>query len=338
MSVYSNKELAHREASDSTLPLVSVVVLNFNGLSRLRTCFDAVIHQDYDNYEIIFVDNGSTDGSLQWANEKLSKTALTYRVEALRNNLGINRGKNRGASIASGKYLWLLDNDIAPDVSTLSNLVSYMEQNEDVALCGPLLTDFANPKKVVGGGFRLRTRYRRNRPVVDAAGSAGGACWVTYISGGVMFVRTRAWEELGGFEDSVMFSLNDTDFGVRCWLAGFKVSLLCECYARHWETTGVSGDLKKSRYRQRIAGVTRFILRNFSLYPMAIHLFTYELYLLARTAKYIVGDKQPGILLDYFSMQYDCATEFSETLRQRRAIQRTRQISKDIFLYLDERD
>jgi GT2 family glycosyltransferase len=338
MTISSTSDPIYREPNSSERPLVSIIVLNFNGLSRLQMCFDAVIRQDYPNYEIIFVDNGSSDGSLEWASAKLSDTSLSYQIEALQNNQGLNRGKNRGASLANGKYLWLLDNDIAPETSTLDKLVTYMEQNREVALCGPMLTDFVSPGKIIGGGFRLRMLYGRNRPLAAAADSDCSARQVTYISGGIMLVTASAWRQLDGFEESSVFYLDDSDFGVRCWLAGFKVALVSGCSARHWDDEAGPRAFKKLRFRLHITGVTRFIIRNFSFFPLLIHLLTFELFLLMKTAKHIVREKHPGFLLDYFAAQYHCIIDFAETVRQRRIIQRSRRPASDIFLHLEDRD
>jgi GT2 family glycosyltransferase len=329
-------DITQSEFTTPENPLVSIIVLNCNGMSRLKTCFDAVIHQNYPNYEIIFVDNGSTDGSLQWAGDKLSGTSLSYRIEALHRNLGINRGKNHGAGVARGKYLWLLDNDIAPQASTLGKLVAYMEENPDVALCGSVLTDFENPQKIIGGGFRLRVRYRRNKPVAVATDSDDGARQVTYVSGGIMFVSASAWQQVGGFEDSAVLYLDDSDFGVRCWLAGFRVALVSGCSARHWDEGAGNGAWKKHHFRRRITGVTRFILRNLSPFPMSVHLLTFEIFLLFKTAKHMILDKQPAILLEYLAAQYHCVVGIAEILRQRRTIQRSRRISRDVFLHLED--
>ena len=92
---------------DDNCPLVSVVMLNYNGLKYLKETIPPILELDYPNYEFIIVDNGSTDGSIEFINE-FEKIRLIENGE----NLGYSNGKNIGVWEAKGEYILSLDNDI----------------------------------------------------------------------------------------------------------------------------------------------------------------------------------------------------------------------------------
>jgi GT2 family glycosyltransferase len=100
-------------------PLVSIVILNYNGKRYLKDCLDSVLAQDYLNYEVILVDNGSTDGSVTFVRE----TYAVVRIVENGVNLGFAEGNNRGTLASRGDYVVLLNNDTVVDRRWLSELV-----------------------------------------------------------------------------------------------------------------------------------------------------------------------------------------------------------------------
>src|SRR3989344_1917843 len=106
-------------------PLISVVMLNYNGLKYLKKTIPPILKLDYPNYEFIIVDNGSTDGSIEFI-KKFKKIKLIENKE----NLGYGKGKNIGVKEANGEYILLLDNDIIIREKTIiKNLIKYNNKN-----------------------------------------------------------------------------------------------------------------------------------------------------------------------------------------------------------------
>ncbi|HEX7468213.1 MAG TPA: glycosyltransferase family 2 protein, partial [Methanobacterium sp.] len=101
-------------------PLISVIITNYNGKIHLKECLDSLERIDYDNYEIILVDNASVDGSVEFA-----KTILpTIKVIPLDKNYGFAEGCNIGALEAKGEFIVFLNNDTRVDAEWLSELVN----------------------------------------------------------------------------------------------------------------------------------------------------------------------------------------------------------------------
>ena len=88
-------------------PLISVVMLNYNGLKYLKRTIHPILKLNYPTFEFIIVDNGSTDGSIEFI-KKFKRIKLIENGE----NLGYSKGKNIGVKHAKGEYVLLLDNDI----------------------------------------------------------------------------------------------------------------------------------------------------------------------------------------------------------------------------------
>lgn len=114
-------------------PLVSVVVLNWNGLKVVENCFNSLLQQDYTNMEIIMPDNGSTDGSVAF----VKKNFPMVRIIENGKNLGFDEGNNVGYRAAKGKYVMLINNDTVSAKDLVSRLVSVLEKDDSVGIAHP---------------------------------------------------------------------------------------------------------------------------------------------------------------------------------------------------------
>jgi len=93
-------------------PLISIVVLNFNGLNYLKKTIKPLLSLNYPNYEIVLVDNGSTDESINFI-KKFKKIKIIENKK----NLGFSMGKNLGIKNTRGKYIFSIDNDIVININ-----------------------------------------------------------------------------------------------------------------------------------------------------------------------------------------------------------------------------
>ena len=119
-------------------PLVSIIILNLNGLSHLKRLFkDFDKKTNYSNYEIIVVDNGSSDESVKYLKDL--KEELPIRIIENSENVSFSKGNNGAAEIANGEYLLLLNNDIEPTYGWLNEMVGAMLHNEKVGAVGAKL-------------------------------------------------------------------------------------------------------------------------------------------------------------------------------------------------------
>ena len=110
---------------------ISIILLNYNGLRFNKDCIDSILQQSYDSYEIIFVDNNSSDDSLKQVQETYTSYIQSGVIKIIANphNDGFAQGNNIGVSHASqdSQYICLLNNDTVVDKHRLKELVNCIE-------------------------------------------------------------------------------------------------------------------------------------------------------------------------------------------------------------------
>jgi len=109
-------------------PFVSVVILNYNGKKYLERCLKSVLNSNYPDLEVLLADNGSNDGSMEYATENFSHD---HRLKIISNgeNLGVAEGFNTDVYHARGKYIVFQENDIEVDHGWLGELIRVMESD-----------------------------------------------------------------------------------------------------------------------------------------------------------------------------------------------------------------
>lgn len=116
------------------VPLVSVVIVNYNGKVFLQPCLESVLHCDYPNFEVIVVDNGSTDGSCEFV-EKTSQSNPNVKLIRNEDNLGPSAARNQGIGVAEGKYIAFLDNDTSVAPLWLRVAINSFELDPQIGAC-----------------------------------------------------------------------------------------------------------------------------------------------------------------------------------------------------------
>jgi N-acetylglucosaminyl-diphospho-decaprenol L-rhamnosyltransferase len=212
-------------------PIISVVVLNFNGHEWLPGCLDAVFGQACGQpFEVLLVDNGSRDGSPALASER--HTAL--RVILNGENLGFAAGNNRGAAAARGDWLVFLNNDTRAEPEWLERLYTAAMAHPDFALFTSRIVFLYDPSVVdsAGDGYlRAGGAFKRGHGAEATAFTTPrevfGAC------GGAFMIRRRTFEMLGGFDPRFFMVHEDVDLSYRARLRGFRCWYVADAVVRH---------------------------------------------------------------------------------------------------------
>ncbi|KAF6245796.1 glycosyltransferase family 2 protein [Nitrosopumilus sp. b2] len=196
-----------------SLPKVSIIIINYNGKKLLEKCLESLFQIDYENFEIILVDNNSNDGSIEY----VTKNFPSIIIIKLDSNKGFAEPNNMATKIAKGDYLLFLNNDTIVTKNFLTELIQVIENDKKIAICQSLLLkpdgsvdssgDFIDPLGVV---YNSRTIPTKEREI----SSARGAC---------MLIKKNIFDELGGFDEHFFVSFEDVDIGWRAWIKGYKV-------------------------------------------------------------------------------------------------------------------
>lgn len=219
---------------------VAVAILSWNGRHHLETCLAALAAQRDPGveWEILVLDNGSTDGTAEW----IGKTTIpgSRRVRLIRSdvNLGFCAGNNRLAREAEdADALALLNNDTRPEPGWLAALVDALRSApEDVAAVSGKIVDWDAERLDFGRGvmtfdghaFQLDFRKPLGRARVPKAGEE-----LLFACGGNLLIRRRSFLASGGFDESYFAYLEDVDLGWRLWSGGERVLFAPDAVVRH---------------------------------------------------------------------------------------------------------
>ena len=197
-------------------PKVSIIIVNYNGKELLQKCLDSLLKVNYDNFEIILVDNNSTDGTVEF----ITKNYPSLIIIKLDSNKGFAEPNNVAAKISKGKYLLFLNNDTVVTPNFISEMVKVMETDKKIAICQSLLLkpdgsvdssgDFIDHLGVV---YNSKTKIDEIREVSSARGAS-------------MLVRSDIFEKLDGFDQKFFVTFEDVDLCWRSWILGYRVLII----------------------------------------------------------------------------------------------------------------
>ena len=197
-------------------PKVSIIIVNYNGKELLQKCLDSLLKVNYDNFEIILVDNNSTDGTVEF----ITKNYPSLIIIKLDSNKGFAEPNNVAAKISKGKYLLFLNNDTVVTPNFISEMVKVMETDKKIAVCQSLLLkpdgsvdssgDFIDHLGVV---YNSKTEIDEIREVSSARGAS-------------MLIRSDIFEKLDGFDQKFFVTFEDVDLCWRSWILGYRVLII----------------------------------------------------------------------------------------------------------------
>jgi GT2 family glycosyltransferase len=212
--------------------LVSVIVLNLNGEKILRRCLDHLLNQSYRNFEIIVVDNGSTDGSVAVLEEYLKTDKLS--VVRAHKNLGVPGGRNLGLLHVRGEIIAYMDNDGSANSRWLEEAVRTLESDEKIGAVAPVV--FFAKKKIVlnGAGATMNFQgygadFSFNAPYEFARFSHE----VLYSMAIGMVIRKSAMDQCGPLDPLLIKWYEDAELGIRLWKLGFRVIVSPNAWVDH---------------------------------------------------------------------------------------------------------
>lgn len=205
----------------ANLPLVSIIIVNWNGKKWLAKCFDSLLQQTYKQYEIIVVDNASTDDSVEFVRTNYPDIQLVENTQ----NLGFAGGNNTGYRAAKGDYILLLNNDTYVEPEFLRRLLDGAKQLPDFGSIQPKLVLMDTPEKLdnVGSYWTDSTFLYHYGYGKDQSLEIYNTIQPFFSNkGAAMLLKREAVEHVGLFDDDFWCYYEETDLCHRLWLAGYK--------------------------------------------------------------------------------------------------------------------
>jgi hypothetical protein len=230
----------------------------------LKKLIKSLSRQTFKDYELVFVDNNSTDNSLQLLNEMLAEESLgqmPVKIVQNKTNLGYCRGNNIGLEHAKAKYVLFLNNDTYVTEKWLEELVSVMDAYPLVGACQSRLV-FPQTGEVQCDGFLL-DKYGWEVELIVRNKTAYFSSAPFYVSGASLIVRKTAVEEANGFDSKLFYG--DLDLCWRLRLLGYDVASTSRSICYHYGSVASQMLISNTkRLFNRDFEVVRVLLKNYS--------------------------------------------------------------------------
>ena len=226
-------------------PFFSVLIPNYNGIHHLPDLFSGLNSQLLTDFEVIFADDASSDGSVRWVQEN----ARQVRILTSQENRGFVASVNMAARAARGRFFVLLNNDTQPAPEFLAELAKTICSHPRAGIVAAKLLLFGERDRIhTAGDMMGRNGIPRNRGVwaidsgqFDNSEGVFGGC------GGAMAVRRELWEALHGFDEEFWMYIEDVDLSFRARLLGWQTAFAPAARVYH-KLGGSGGDELSSFY------------------------------------------------------------------------------------------
>ena len=323
---------------------ITVIIANWNGKKYLKDCFDSLTKQSYKDFKIIFVDNGSEDGSVDFVRENFPETEIIQ----FRKNTGFSFGYNAGIKKALEdeyiSYIVVLNNDTKLHEKFIENMIDCSQRHPDAGSVQPKVLNFFDPEKIDCAGILLSVdgvatnrgysekdgkKYDEEKEIFGATGAAS------------LFTR-KALEKTqlseGEYFDNSHFAYyEDVDLAWRMRLAGFKSFYCPKAVTRHVHSAtagGISGF--KAYYLNRNRFFT--LIKNYPLCRLTTILFIFTpvryIFLLfrvimkkGRKGAEFSGQSKMMVAKEILRAWGSVVANIPDLVKKRRAIQKNKKVS-----------
>ncbi len=208
---------------------ISFIIVNWNTSGLLKNAIQS-IKSNY-SFEVIVVDNASTDNSVSMLKEEFSDVVLIENST----NMGFAGAVNRGIDVAKGEYIVLLNSDAILEAGAVDKLVRYMNENSDIAVCGGQLINTDGSKQNSFDNFPSLVTELFNKSLLrfcfpDKYPSKKidytDPLTVDSIIGACFVMRKKVIQRIGALDEDYFFFMEETDWCYRAYKAGYKVTFV----------------------------------------------------------------------------------------------------------------
>ena len=238
----------------------SIIILTHNQLEYTKRCIKSIFKHTKETFELILVDNGSTDGTVEYLeseviaqNTKVKGQKSEVRIKIIKNkeNLGFAAGNNQGMTVARGQYILLLNNDVVVTAGWLDRMIVSLERHPQIGIVGPRSNYVSGPQLVSNISYNVDTlKGLTGYSAKFATEHKNEATRILRVVGFCMLIKRSVIEKIGGMDDRYgLGNFEDDDFSLRAALAGFESWVAEDCFIHHFGSRTFAGakiDFSKS--------------------------------------------------------------------------------------------
>ena len=197
---------------------VTVVIPNYNGITYLKDCLKSLENQTFEDFEVLIVDNASSDGSVEYVKEHYPQICL-YEMDQ---NYGFSIAVNKGIKESNTPYVILLNNDTVVHPNYIEELYRHMESSDNIFSVSSKMISYHNRElmddagdcySIIGWAFQ--------RGIGQPVEKFRKSCRVFSACAGAAIYRKSVFEEIGYFDELHFAYLEDIDVGYRARIAGY---------------------------------------------------------------------------------------------------------------------
>lgn len=299
------------------MPKASIIIPSWNGLELLKVSLASLVKQTFTDFEIIVVENGSTDGSVQYLENNFPKIKLIK----LQKNIGFAPAVNLGIKKALGKYIILINNDTKVDKNCLQYLVKAADEHPEVGMVAAKMLQFNNPKLIDSSG-----------DYIDAVGHANNLGWgeedggrwnqtgyTFLVTGGGGLFKKQIFNKVGLFDDNYFAYMEDVDLCLRAQLSGFKGWYEPKAIIYHIHKATSNRNKAFTEYLQ-YRNMTMTVIKNFPKKLLLTNLNWLKIILVnLNTIRFLATQ---GYLWQALKAEFYVLSHFSYLLKKRSKIQK----------------
>lgn len=269
---------------------VTIIIPNYNGLKFMEPCFKALRAQSDQNFELLVVDNGSTDGSVKWLEDHQIPSIF------LEENTGFSGAVNIGIRESVTPYVILLNNDTEPQPDYVKEMVKAIERSPKIFSVSSkmiqlyhkdLMDDAGDMYSVLGWAYQ--------RGVGQKSSGYQKTCRVFSACAGAAIYRREVFDEIGGFDEDHFAYLEDIDVGYRAKICGYE-NWYCPKAVVYHVGSGTSGS-KYNSFKVKLAARNNLYL-NYKNMPLLQLILNFLPILAGMAVKYMFF-RRIGFATDY---------------------------------------
>tara|TARA_B100001167_G_scaffold177518_1_gene131959 strand:+ start:326 stop:1339 length:1014 start_codon:yes stop_codon:yes gene_type:complete len=234
--------------------MVSIIIPNYNGGDLLYNCINSIYENiSIKDFEIIVVDNGSTDNSIN----RVKSNFQNVEIISSNSNLGYSGGCNLGATHASGKYLLFLNNDTEHSNEWIEKLVHFLDSNSKIAAVQPKILNIHNKKlfDYAGGAGGFIDKFcfpfvqgRIFHTLEEDHNQYNNPSRIFWASGAAFMIRSNIFKTLEGFDKVYFAYMEEIDLCWRAQAMGYKIYSVPDSFVYHYGKQTIKENTIKSHY------------------------------------------------------------------------------------------
>ncbi len=239
--------------------LISILIVNYNGLKHLEECLASIYAQSFQSFEVILVDNASQDGSIAYLEKKFPQVQIIRSPS----NTGFAGGNNLGLPHCNGEFVFLLNNDTQLEADVLRNIEHAIKNHPDIQVFGCFLINYRERHLADSAGD---TVYTNGIPFSFSGYPVQKFTEEKFISAacaGAAVYSQKIIKQIGFFDEDFFLLFEDLDLSFRAQHGGFKILFLPDAKVYHKGSASLGGKKSKTSLYFSERNLSLFYFKNY---------------------------------------------------------------------------